>query len=158
MTVLTNWVRATVNFFKELKACFTELDPQLVRTQTILINWKWLFQQTEIISKRKKVHPENGMLLAITKKKDKVFIIFFRAASAAYGSSQARGQIWPAAASLHHSPSNARLKPHLQPTTQPPSNARSLIHWVRLGIEPHPHRHYGGLLICWATEEIPKYL
>ena len=44
---------------------------------------------------------------------------FFRAAPTAYGSSQARGQIRAAVASLHHS--------H--------SKAGSLTHWVRPGIE-----------------------
>ena len=50
------------------------------------------------------------------------FVLFcfclFRAAPVAYGSSQARGQIGAIAASLHHSHSNARSKPHLQPTPQ----------------------------------------
>ena len=44
----------------------------------------------------------------------------------ANGGSQARGQIGAAAASLHHSHSNTRSKPHLWPTTH--SNARSLTH------------------------------
>ena len=42
----------------------------------------------------------------------------FRAAVAAYGSSQARGQIGAIAASLHHSHSIARSEPQLQPTPQ----------------------------------------
>ena len=46
--------------------------------------------------------------------------LFFRAAPAAYGSSQAMGQIGATAAGLHHSHSNARY----------------LIHWVGPGIEP----------------------
>ena len=41
----------------------------------------------------------------------------FRATPAAYGSSQARAQIRAAAASLHHSQSNTRSKPHLQSTS-----------------------------------------
>ena len=36
----------------------------------------------------------------------------------AYRSSQARGQIGAAAASLHHSHSNTGSEPHLQPTPQ----------------------------------------
>ena len=48
------------------------------------------------------------------------FILFFRVASEAHGSSQAKGQIGAAAAGLHHS--------H--------SNARSVTHWVRPGIKP----------------------
>ena len=46
------------------------------------------------------------------------FCFLFRAVRAAYGSSQARGQIGAAAASLHHSHSNARSEPHLSSTTQ----------------------------------------
>ena len=40
---------------------------------------------------------------------------FLRAAHTAYGSSQARGQIGAEAAGLHHSHSNARSEPYLQP-------------------------------------------
>ena len=47
-----------------------------------------------------------------------IYFCLFRAAPAAYGSSQARGQIGTAAASLHHSHSNARYESHLQPTPQ----------------------------------------
>ena len=43
---------------------------------------------------------------------------FFRAAPTAYGSFQARGPIGAVAAALRHSQSNARSKPHLQPTPQ----------------------------------------
>ena len=43
---------------------------------------------------------------------------FFSATSVAYGSSQARGQIGATAASLHHSRSNARSQPHLQPAPE----------------------------------------
>ena len=44
--------------------------------------------------------------------------LFFRAAPAVYGGSQARDQIWARAACLHHSHSNTRSKPGLQPTPQ----------------------------------------
>ena len=45
-----------------------------------------------------------------------IFIFnFCRATSMAYGNSQARGQIRAAAASLHHSHSNAESEPHLRP-------------------------------------------
>ena len=44
--------------------------------------------------------------------------VFLRAAPAAYGSSQARGKIGAAAASLYHSHSNAGSKPSLQITPQ----------------------------------------
>ena len=46
------------------------------------------------------------------------FFFIFMAAPAAYGSSQARGQIGAAAASLHHSHSNARTQPCLRPIPQ----------------------------------------
>ena len=42
----------------------------------------------------------------------------FRAAPAAYGNSQARGQIGAMAASVHHSPSNTGSEPRLRPTPQ----------------------------------------
>ena len=42
----------------------------------------------------------------------------FRDTPTAYGGSQARGRIRAAAASLHHSHSNAGSEPHLQPTSQ----------------------------------------
>ena len=47
-----------------------------------------------------------------------LFFFFLKAAPEAYGSSQARGQNRAAAASLHHSHSHARSKPHLRPTPQ----------------------------------------
>ena len=43
---------------------------------------------------------------------------FFRAAPAAYGSSEARGRIRAAAAGLHHSQGNTGSDSHLQPTPQ----------------------------------------
>ena len=47
-----------------------------------------------------------------------LFVLFFRATPAAYGSAQARGRIGAAAASVHHSHSNDRSEPCLQPTPQ----------------------------------------
>ena len=49
-----------------------------------------------------------------------VFFVFFlfRAASTAYGRSQARGQVGAIAASLRHSHSNAGSEPPLRPTPQ----------------------------------------
>ena len=46
------------------------------------------------------------------------FFAFSRAVPAAYGGSQAKGLITATAADLHHSHSNARSEPHLQPTPQ----------------------------------------
>ena len=59
--------------------------------------------------------------------KEKLFLFFVfcfglsRAAPAAYGGSQARGQIGAVAASIHHSHSNARSEPRLRPTPQLPA-------------------------------------
>jgi len=47
-----------------------------------------------------------------------VFLLFLWAAPAAYGGTQARGQIGAVAASLRQSHSNARSEPRLQPTPQ----------------------------------------
>ena len=44
------------------------------------------------------------------------FFLLFRAAPAAYVSSQVRGPIEGAVTCLHYSHSNAGFKPHLQPT------------------------------------------
>ena len=43
-----------------------------------------------------------------------IYIVFLRPVLAAYGTSQARGQIGAAAPGPHHSHSNARSKPHLR--------------------------------------------
>ena len=45
-------------------------------------------------------------------------VLFCRASGAAYGSSQARGQIGATAASLHHSHSNIGSESRLQPVPQ----------------------------------------
>ena len=47
-----------------------------------------------------------------------IIILLFRATPAAYGSSQARGLIGVAAASLHHSHSHTRSETSLRPTPQ----------------------------------------
>ena len=44
--------------------------------------------------------------------------VFFRTTPEAYGGYQARGPIRAKAAGLHHSHSNARFEPRLQPTPQ----------------------------------------
>ena len=59
---------------------------------------------------------------------------FVVSSSAAYGSSQARGQIRATAASLRHNHKNVGSEPHLWPT--PHSITGSLTQWMRLGIEP----------------------
>ena len=48
----------------------------------------------------------------------KLFVVFRRAAPAAYGGSQARGRFGATASSLHHSHSKAISEQHLPPTPQ----------------------------------------
>lgn len=50
------------------------------------------------------------------------------ATTAAYGRSQATGQVGAAAASPRHSHSNTVSEPNLRPTTQARGNAGSLTH------------------------------
>ena len=47
-----------------------------------------------------------------------LFFCLYRAALAAYGCSQARGQMVAVATGLRQSHSNARSKPHVRPTPQ----------------------------------------
>ena len=47
-----------------------------------------------------------------------IYLFILMAAPSAHGKSRAGGRILAAAAGLHHSHSNARFKPHLQPTPQ----------------------------------------
>ena len=82
----------------------------------------------------------------------------FRATPAAYGSSQAKCQIGATAASLHHSHSSSGSKLCLWPTTTTHSNARSLTHWVRSGIEPASSWIPVRFLTCWATTGTPTFL
>jgi len=62
--------------------------------------------------------------------------LLVRATPAAYGGSQARGQIRAAAAGLHHSHSNAGSEPYLRPPPQLAASPDPLTHWARPGIEP----------------------
>ena len=64
------------------------------------------------------------------------FFCLFRAAPSAYGASYARGQIRAAATGLHHSHSQHQIRATSTTYTIAHSNARSLTHWLRLGIEP----------------------
>ena len=70
------------------------------------------------------------------------FFFFFRATGEAYGSSHATGQIRAAAAGLHHS--------H--------SNARSLNHWARPGIEPASLWILVGFITAEPQRELLKIL
>ena len=66
----------------------------------------------------------------------KVFLFFFSfifgSSPAAYGSSQARGQIRDAVASLHHSHSNARSELHLQTTPQLVATLSKAKDWTHI--------------------------
>jgi len=67
------------------------------------------------------------------------FLLFFRAASMAYGSSQARSWIGATAASLQHSHSNVGSEPSLQPTPQ--LTAMPDPRPTEQGQESNPHPH-----------------
>ena len=86
----------------------------------------------------------------------------FRAALAAYGSSQARSQTGAAAASLHHSHWNTGSKPSLQPTPQlvaTPDPLTQIKHIYYRGVRPGIERASSwilvGFLTCWATMGTP---
>ena len=80
---------------------------------------------------------------------------FFRAAPAAYGGSQARGPIWATPVGLQHSHSNAGSEPHLWTYTTAHSNAGSLTHWARPGIQPATSWFPVRFVNRWATMGIP---
>ena len=67
------------------------------------------------------------------------FFCLFRAALAAYGGSQARGQIRATDAGLHHSHINARSEPHLQTTLQltATQNPKPTKQGQGLNLKPH---------------------
>ena len=71
----------------------------------------------------------------------KIFFYFLllKAASAAYGSSQARGQTGAVAASLHHSHSNMGSESRLQPIPQLTATADPQSTERGQGWNPHPH-------------------
>ena len=68
--------------------------------------------------KRKKGNSKWQVFLEVIKVFVFIYFFDFRATIAAYGSSQARGQIGTVAASLHHSHSNTGSESCLQPTPQ----------------------------------------
>ena len=75
--------------------------------------------------KASKVRLWSGMAGTNLRSRFFLFFLLFRAALAAYGSSQARGQIGAAAVGLRHSHIHARSEPHLPP------NHRSQQCWTR---------------------------
>ena len=81
-----------------------------------------------------------------------LFFCLFRAAAAAYGSSQARGQIRAVAAHLYHSHSSVGSKPHLLPIPQ--LQQRRIINPVRPGIEPASSWILAGFVIAEPQQEL----
>ena len=75
-------------------------------------------------------------------KYNKLFFWIFRAVPKAYGSSQARGRIGVAAASLRHSRSNAGF----------------LTHWARPGIKPQSSWVLVGFVTTEPQQELPNIL
>ena len=67
------------------------------------------------------------------------FCFFFRATFAAHGDSQARGQIGATPAGLHHSYSNTRSKPRLQPILQLTATPDPQPTEQGQGLSPPPH-------------------
>ena len=79
---------------------------------------------------------------------------FSRAAPVAYGGCQARGLIRAIATALRQSHSNAGSATSVTYTTAH-SNAASLTHWERPGIEPATSRFLVGFVNHWATTGTP---
>ena len=65
--------------------------------------------------------------------------LLFRAAPAAYGGSQVRGQIGATAASLYHNHSNMGSEPHLRPTLQLMATLDTSPTERDQGSNPQPH-------------------
>ena len=86
------------------------------------------------------------------------FFFFFWATPAAYGRSQARGQIRAAAAGLCYSLSHSstRSEPHLQPMLQLIAIPGLLTHWVGPRIEPASSWTLVGFLTHWTTVGTPR--
>ena len=81
---------------------------------------------------------------------------FFRAATTAYGSSQARGRIGAVAAGLcMPQPQECGIRALSSTYTTAHSNAGSLTHWARTGIEPTSSWILVQFVNHWATEGTP---
>ena len=80
------------------------------------------------------------------------FFLPFRAAPAAYGSSQARGQIRTTAAILHHSNSKAGYELCLQPTPQLTATMDRQPTKQGQGSNPYPHASYCVCRSCVLEE------
>ena len=84
------------------------------------------------------------------------FFFLFRVTPAAYGSTQARGWIRAADASLSHSHSGSQSC--LWPTPQLTTIPDPLTHWARPGIESTSWWILVGFLTQWATMGTPNRL
>ena len=111
----------------------------------IWVRQKGIFSSSDIsfsIMPSQSIHVvENGRILFMSEWYSILFVcmcvcalmylfIFFRAALAAYWSSQPRGQIRASAASLHHNHSNGQIRAVSVTYTSACGNARFLTHWV----------------------------
>ena len=85
------------------------------------------------------------------------FKFLFRAATAAYGSSQARGWIGAPAAGLHLQPQQHRIQVTSVACAIACGKAWSLTHWARPGMEPASLWIPIGFLIHWTTKETPNF-
>ena len=72
--------------------------------------------------------------------------------------SWARGEIGAVAAGLHHGHSNARSEQCLQPIPQLPTNAGSLTHGSRPGVEAASSWMLVGFITAETQQEFPKLL
>jgi len=79
------------------------------------------------------------------------------AAPAAYGGSQARGQIGAVATGLHHSHSNAGIPASSSTYATGCRNSGSLTHWARSGIEPATSWFLVGFANHCAMTGTPRF-
>ena len=85
----------------------------------VISNFITVFHMFKKVEQRGVIASVSRYMYATKNESNKtIFFCLFRATPAAYGGSQARGQIGGAAASLRPSHSKARSKPHLRPTPQ----------------------------------------
>ena len=81
-------------------------------------------------------------------------LLFFRAAPAAYGGSQARGRIRATAASLHHS--HVGSEPRLRPTPELMAMLDPLPTDRSQGSNPCPHRYQSDLFLLSHDRNSPR--
>ena len=85
------------------------------------------------------------------------FFVFSRASPAANVGSQARGRIRAVAAGLRHSSDQRRIWASSATNTTAHSNAGSLTHWERPGMEPASLMDASQIRVCWATTGTPAF-